>query len=69
MNAKWIVISFVFLALVSGTFAQTQGEITGQVADTTGGLIAAAKITVTNEGTNAVRSAATNHAAFMTCHR
>ena len=40
--------------------AQTQGQITGQVSDTSGGVVADARITVTSEATNAVRVALSN---------
>ncbi len=40
--------------------AQTFGEITGTVTDTTGAVIAGAKVTVTNEATNVARQVETN---------
>ncbi|MCW5981359.1 MAG: carboxypeptidase regulatory-like domain-containing protein [Bryobacteraceae bacterium] len=50
------------LGLMTAAQAQTLGEITGQVADSTGAMIAGANVTVTNEATNAVRSVVTNTA-------
>ncbi len=63
MNVRRTLFSlFLIAALVPALLtAQTQGEVTGQITDTTGGLIAGARITVTNEGTNAVRIVNTNN--------
>jgi hypothetical protein len=43
-------------------FGQTLGEITGVITDSSGGAVAAAVVSVTNQGTNAVRTALTNEA-------
>src|SRR5258708_4978470 len=53
------VLSFL---LCSGlpVFSQTFGEITGEVHDSSGAVIAGATITVTNTGTNAVRTTISN---------
>ena len=40
--------------------AQTYGEITGTVADTTGAVVAGATVTVTNTATNQTRVVETN---------
>src|SRR5690606_25973021 len=40
--------------------AQTFGEITGMVTDSTGAVIAGAKVTVTNQATGAARAVETN---------
>ena len=63
MNVRRTLFSlFLIAALVPALLtAQTQGEVTGQITDSSGSLIAAAKITVTNEGTNAVRIVNTNN--------
>src|SRR5260221_3482228 len=45
---------------------QTFGEISGQVADSTGGAIPGAKITATNVNPNATRSAVSNGAGIYT---
>lgn len=61
MRLKLVGILFVLLGLaIAGLQAQTLGEITGQVSDTTGAMIAGATVTVTNEDTNAVRTVVTN---------
>src|SRR5436190_18171959 len=58
-------VRIVFCGLLLATapaFFQTFGEITGQVMDTSGGAIPAARITVTNVDTNATRDALSNEA-------
>ena len=42
------------------TNAQTHGEITGVVNDSSGALVSGATVTITNHATNAARKAATN---------
>jgi len=49
------------LALVPSSFAQTFGEITGVVTDTSSAVVAGATVTVTNTQTNATRTAITNN--------
>ena len=49
------------LALVPSSVAQTFGEITGVVTDTSGAVVAGATVTVTNTQTNATRAAVTNN--------
>jgi hypothetical protein len=61
MNARLVRVFALSLILLSCSFAQTQGEITGQVTDTTGSLIAGARVTVTNQGTSAVRAVVTTN--------
>lgn len=54
-----------FAALLLGSlplFGQTFGQITGEVKDSTGGLISGAIVTITNVNTNALRSATTTDA-------
>jgi len=41
-------------------YGQTQGEMTGEVTDPSGALMPGVSITVTNEGTNAIRQMLTN---------
>ncbi len=51
--------SLVLLA-TTGLLAQTLGEITGEVKDPSGAVIAGAQVTATNTGTNSARATATN---------
>jgi hypothetical protein len=50
----------LFLCLPS--FAQTAGEITGEIRDSSGGVIPGATVTVRNQSTNAIRTAVSNNA-------
>src|SRR5438045_9223142 len=52
----------LFFALSMAAAAQTLGGITGQVADPAGGTVPGATITITNLGTNAIRTAISNEA-------
>src|SRR5258705_13974641 len=45
-------------------FGQSLGGIVGEVKDATGAVIAGATVTVTNSGTNAARSMASNDAGL-----
>jgi hypothetical protein len=57
--SKFLCACFpVFVCLV--LHAQTQGGITGEITDASGAVIPKAKVTVTNEDTNAVRVTNTN---------
>ncbi len=58
------LLSCFVLAMSARLCGQTQGEITGQITDSTGGLVAGAKVTVTNENTNATRVVTTNAAGI-----
>ena len=67
-KSRWAFISgcisaavalFVMFLVATPTFAQESGTILGVVKDTSGGTIPAAKITVTNAGTNESRTATT----------
>jgi hypothetical protein len=57
------VILFVTLAAVAAS-AQTKATISGYVKDATGAVIPGASITVTNEGTGAVRQASSDGTGF-----
>ena len=46
----------VWLFVCAPCFAQTAGEITGEVRDATGGVIPGATVTVRNHSTNALRT-------------
>src|SRR6266852_3675873 len=52
----------VSLASYVPVLAQTFGEITGEVRDSSGGVIGNAAVTVTNQATNGVRAASANQA-------
>jgi hypothetical protein len=56
-----LTLLLVALALPMGTFAQVdQGSITGTVKDTSGGSIAGAQVTLTNQDTGVTQSMTTN---------
>lgn len=56
-----VIIGAIFITMFAVAIqAQTQGEITGLVTDSTGAAIAGATVTVTNKATNAVRKVTTN---------
>jgi len=50
----------LLLASPVSSFAQTFGQISGQVTDASGGILVGASVSVTNTQTNAVREAQTN---------
>jgi hypothetical protein len=57
------LLALVVLALCVGAFAQGgAGDLTGQVTDTTGALVAGVQIKLTNTGTGAVRTTMTTSA-------
>src|SRR5579864_3279898 len=53
-------------ALSVAAFAQTAGQITGQVTDTSDAIVVGATVTVTNSQTNVVRTITTNSAGDYT---
>ena len=56
----------VLLVLAASLFAQAPvGEITGQVADSTGAVVTGAKVTVTNPATNQTRSVDSNESGVF----
>ena len=57
-----VVLIMILLGLKRQLNAQTFGEITGVVSDSTGAVIVGAKVTATNTGTNAARTASSNDA-------
>ena len=60
IRKAWMVL-FVALSCAPNMHAQgTAGSITGTVTDPTGVLVPGAAITVTNEGTQATRTAETD---------
>ena len=63
-----VLYSVVLLALAASPslFAQTLGEITGRIADTSGAGIPGSTLTLTNVSTNAVRTAASTDSGDYT---
>jgi Carboxypeptidase regulatory-like domain len=60
------VISVLASFSVCSLYAQTFGEVTGRVTDTSGAVIPGASITLTNVNTSAVRSVVTTEAGVYT---
>jgi len=58
----WVLVLSVLLASALPSFAQTFGQITGMVADTTGGVLIGASVTVTNTQTGFTRTDQLNSA-------
>jgi len=54
----------LFLLLSGSLFAQTFGDISGEVRDQTGAVVAGANITLTNTGTNATRATQSNESGI-----
>jgi Carboxypeptidase regulatory-like domain len=62
-TSKYFLLAFVVLALCVGAFAQGgQGELTGQVSDSTGALVAGVEVKLTNASTGEVRTTVTTSA-------
>jgi hypothetical protein len=57
---RTLLVLFAWLILCAPGFAQTLGTITGEVRDSTGGLVPGATVTVVNKATNATRTTQTN---------
>jgi Carboxypeptidase regulatory-like domain len=59
---KLLKVSMMLCALVLSrfAFAQVSGSISGVITDSTGAVVAGAKVTATNQATSAVKSAETN---------
>src|SRR5579862_1154287 len=60
-----VVFGAMFVLCVAG-LAQTAGQITGQVTDSSDATVVGAVVTVTNSQTNVVRSTTTNSAGDYT---
>ncbi len=60
MRGIWVTGLLVLLGIP--VFAQTSGEITGEVKDATGAVVSGASVTATNQATNATRTAVSNEA-------
>jgi len=61
---KILDLSLILVASVLPAPAQNSAEITGTVSDTSGAVIAGVTVTITNTGTNQVRSVETNTAGI-----
>src|SRR5688572_11168599 len=62
---KNLVLVFCLVAiLTAGLLAQTFGEITGEVRDSTAAVVPGVQVTITNIATNASRTAITNEAGI-----
>jgi Carboxypeptidase regulatory-like domain len=57
---RTLLVLFTWFILCAPGFAQTLGTITGEVKDSTGGLVPGATVTVINKATNATRTTQTN---------
>src|SRR5712691_9533878 len=59
-----ILFTGLSLAFAAPSFAQTFGQITGMVTDTTGGVLVGATVTVTNTQTGATAAQQANNAGL-----
>ena len=66
MRTKLFLWALVALLLCTPAFAQTFGEISGAVRDSTGAAIPSAQVTVVNVDTNATRTAVSNEVGYFT---
>ena len=57
---RTLSVGLTLLLLSVPAFAQTLGTITGEVKDSTGGVVPGATVTVTNKATNATRTTQSN---------
>ena len=59
---RLLKVSVLLYVLISAAhiFAQVSGSISGIVTDSTGAVVAGAKVTATHQSTNSARSAETN---------
>jgi hypothetical protein len=63
MRSKLLMLASVALlsVLAGAGMAQTSGEITGLVTDSSGAAVSGATVTVTNKATSAIRQVTTNN--------
>ena len=57
---RTLFVGLTWLLLCAPCFAQTLGTITGEVRDSTGGVVPGATMTVVNKATNATRTTSSN---------
>jgi Carboxypeptidase regulatory-like domain/TonB-dependent Receptor Plug Domain len=62
---RTLLAGFTWLLLCAPAVAQTLGTITGEVRDSTGGLVPGATVTVINKATNASRTTQTNEVGLF----
>src|SRR5438132_1190888 len=62
MRCRVILVTAALLGVTAGAAAQTLGEITGWVRDSSGAVIPGATVAVTNPATNATRTVMSNEA-------
>src|SRR5436309_13513372 len=60
-----LIAGFTWLLLGAPLVAQTLGTITGEVRDSTGGVVPGATVTVVNKATNATRTTQTNEVGLF----
>ncbi len=64
MKSSTLAVAFFSLLCCTSAFAQTFGEITGEVKDPSGAIAQNATVTATNTGTNVSRTTVTNDAGI-----
>ena len=62
---RTLFVAFTWLLLCAPAFAQTLGTITGEVRDSTGGVVPGATVTVLNKATNATRTTSSNEVGLF----
>ena len=62
---RTLLVGLTWLLLCAPGFAQTLGTITGEVKDSTGGVVPGATVTVVNKATNATRTTASNEVGLF----
>ena len=60
-----LFVALTWLLVCPPSFAQTLGTITGEVRDSTGGMMPGATVTVVNKATNATRTTTTNEVGLF----
>jgi len=64
MKTKFVALALLCLSLGLPSYAQTFGDISGEVRDSSGAVIAGARVTITNTGTAATREVLSNDAGL-----
>jgi hypothetical protein len=62
---RTLFVGLTWLLLCAPCFAQTLGTITGEVKDSTGGVVPGATVTVVNKATNATRTTTSNEVGLF----